>query len=98
MFNVGERITYFRQKKHITVNKLANMAGISQSYLRDLELGKKQPTVEYLSYICDALNISLVAFFADDEDEDTFTSLFNRLSDKQQKSLLSLLEAIVYAK
>lgn len=96
MFNVGERITYFRQNKHITVNKLANMAGISQSYLRDLELGKKQPTVEYLTYICDALNISLAAFFTDDKDNDTLTSLFSKLSNNQQKSLLSLLESIVH--
>ena len=38
--NVADRIKYFRQKNGITVNKLANMAGISQSYLRDIELGK----------------------------------------------------------
>lgn len=98
MFNVGERITYFRQKKHITVNKLANMAGISQSYLRDLELGNKQPTVEYLSYICGALNISLATFFTDDKDKNTLTSLFNELSENQQKSLLSFLESIVRTK
>ena len=39
--NVGEKITFYREKKNITVNKLANMSGVSQSYLRDLELGKK---------------------------------------------------------
>lgn len=38
------------------------MAGISQSYLRDVELGNKNPTVEVLSYLCDALGISLLDF------------------------------------
>ena len=48
--NVGERIKELREKRGLTVNKLANLAGISQSYLRDVELGNKNPTVETLSY------------------------------------------------
>ena len=43
--NVGERIKELREKRGLTVNKLANLAGISQSYLRDVELGNKNPTV-----------------------------------------------------
>ncbi len=39
----GKRITYFRTQKNYSVNKLANLAGISQSYLRDVELGNKNP-------------------------------------------------------
>lgn len=35
--NIGERIAYFRSSKGLTVNKLANLSGISQSYLRDIE-------------------------------------------------------------
>ena len=64
--NIGEKITYYRKKKNYSVNKLANLAGISQSYLRDIELGNKNPTIEFLSYICEALNISLKDFFDDD--------------------------------
>ena len=63
--DVGKRIKYFRQERGITVNKLANLAGVSQSYLRDIELGNKQPTVEYLSYICEALGVTMSAFFDD---------------------------------
>ena len=55
--NVGERIKELREKRGLTVNKLANLAGISQSYLRDVELGNKNPTVETLSYFCDALGM-----------------------------------------
>lgn len=61
--NVGLRIKELREKKGLTVNRLANMAGISQSYLRDVELGNKNPTVETLSYFCDALSVSLKDFF-----------------------------------
>ena len=59
--NVGKRIT-FSHRKNYSVNKLATLSGISQSYLRDIELGNKNPTIEILSYICEALNISLREF------------------------------------
>lgn len=91
---VGERIKYFRQKKGITVNKLANISGISQSYLRDIELGNKQPTVEYLSYICEALGVSLSYFF-DDSDESDIDALITRLTSSQKEALRTFLESMI---
>ena len=92
--NTGERIKFFREKRKLTVNKLANLAGVSQSYLRDLELNKKQPTVEYLSYICEALEITLEKFFSDEERKNEFAELISNLNDKQQKALLDFLKTL----
>ena len=97
--NVGERIKYFRTIKGYTTNKLANMAGISQSYLRDVELGNKNPTIEVLSYVCDALDISLHDFF----DEQTLNTIqkdpliekIYQLSPEQKKHLLNFLNSII---
>lgn len=89
--NVGERIRYFREKKGITVNKLANLSGVSQSYLRDIELGDKQPTVEYLGYICDALGVSLAAFF---DESDSLKEAVSRLTPPQREALLAFLEML----
>ena len=47
--NVASRITYLREKRGLTTNKLANLAGVSQSHLREIELGMRNPTVETLS-------------------------------------------------
>ena len=91
--DVGERIKFFREKKGITVNKLANLSGISQSYLRDIELGNKQPTVEYLSYVCEALGITLEKFFSDEEKKSELRNEIDKLTDIQRKSLLQLLKA-----
>ena len=96
--DVGSRIANFRTAKHYTVNKLATLAGISQSYLRDVELGKKNPTVEVLSYICEALDISLSEFF-DDEAQKKFTEdpLINtiyQLNAEQRNTLLSFLHSL----
>lgn len=92
--NIGNRIKFFREKKKITVNRLANLAGISQSYLRDLELGKKQPTVEYLSYICDALGITLETFFTEEKATDTLEEELKKLSKEQKDALLNFLKTI----
>ncbi len=92
--NVGARIRFFRQKQGLTVNGLAYLAGISQSYLRDIELGNKQPTVEYLSYICDALKISLEYFFTDDETQDRLLTAIKKLTEEQKATLINFLEAI----
>ena len=78
---VGEKITYFRNMKHYSVNKLANLAGISQSYLRDIELLNRNPTIEILTYICDALEISLETFFSETETPDPFDdALYQKIS------------------
>ncbi len=92
---VGKRITELRTRKGITVNKLAYMAGISQSYLRLIELGKTQPTIEYLQYICDALKIPISEFFASEGTEDRLTSLLCRLSDTQKQALCDFIEKMV---
>jgi len=62
--NIGERITYFRHARRYSVNYLANQAGISQSYLREIEIGHyTNPSVDILSNLCDVLGISLSEFF-----------------------------------
>lgn len=95
---INKRITYFRTLKGYSVNKLANLSGISQSYLREVELGNKNPTVEILSLLCDTLDISLKDFF-DDQTSDNFyndplIAKIYRLSSDQRKALLCFLETI----
>jgi len=96
---IAALITYYRTERGLSVNKLANMAGISQSYLRDVELGKKVPTITTLSYICDALNISLAEFFTTYcQQEAGVDSLMNeiyRLNPKQRKLLEDFLHSLL---
>ena len=94
--DIAARIKFFREQKGYTVNKLANLAGISQSYLRSVELGQKNPTIETLSELCGALDISLRDFF----DEETLSSLQHdelfqqmyRLNNEQRKAITALLK------
>lgn len=96
MFNVGARLIFFREIKGITTNKLANLAGISQSHLREIELGKKNPTVETLSYFCDALGITLSDFFSDADSgiNPILASSVKKLSNEQQLKLADFINEI----
>ncbi len=91
--NVGSRITELREQKGISVNKLAGLSGVSQSYLRDVELGNKQPTVEYLDYICEGLGITLKEFF-DDGSKSELEKAMLRLSPEQKYKLIAFLESL----
>ena len=62
-FNVGARIKELRMAKGLSTNKLSNLAGLSQSYVRNLEAGKyDNPTVDSLELICDAHGITFEDF------------------------------------
>ncbi len=85
-----------RERKGLTVNKLANNAGLSQSFLRDIELGNKNPTVETLSLFCDALDISLSDFFNEEKTEINpfLISALKKLSDSQQQKLSEFINCL----
>ena len=96
-YPVGDRLRFFREQKQISTNKLANLAGISQSYVRDIEMGNKNPTIEVLFQLCKALDISLRDFFDDDNKvllNDPLSTKIYRLNSVQREALLAFLNTI----
>ncbi len=96
-YPVGDRLRFFREQKQISTNKLANLAGISQSYVRDIEMGNKNPTIEVLFQLCKALDISLRDFFDDDNKlliNDPLSTRIYRLNSVQREALLAFLNTI----
>lgn len=96
--NLGERLIELRTAKGLTTNKLANLAGVSQSHLREIELGKRNPTVETLSYFCDVLGVSLSDFFAEDKASEISPLLLTavkKLSQAQQVKLAELIDTFI---
>lgn len=95
--DIGQRITELRVKKGWTTNRLANMSGVSQSFLRAVERGEKGISVESLSAVCWALEITLEHFFAQPENstlEAQVVQHVRRLSPTQQKALLAFLDSL----
>lgn len=94
---LSKRITQLREAKGYTINKLASQAGISQSFLRDIELCNKKPTIDTLDAICWALDISLRDFFDIEQDilSDELRLQIYKLSDIQRRQLLEFLKTIL---
>lgn len=102
-FPIGKRITEIREAKGYTINSLANKTGISQSYLRDLELGyKTNPSVEIIYLVCNALNVDLSEFFNSAietnnfEENDPLIKRINQMTNKQRDTLLSFLNEVKF--
>ena len=56
---IGIRIRYLRNMKELSQEKLALEAGLNPAFLGHIERGLKCPTIDTLSKIATALNISL---------------------------------------
>lgn len=61
---VKNRILQLYEEKDLTVNALANMAGLPPSSIKNILYGKsKNPKIATTKIICDGLNLSLKEFF-----------------------------------
>jgi len=56
---IAKRITATMKRKKLSVNHLADYAGIGRGYLSELLRGKKAPTVKTLAKIAAALDVDL---------------------------------------
>lgn len=52
-----------REELGLTQKELAEKAGITQSFLCDIEQGRSKPSIDTAVKIADALNISDIKFF-----------------------------------
>lgn len=97
--DIGQRIIQLREAQGWSTNRLAYNCGLSQSFLRSVELGEKGISVESLSLLCDALRISLRDFFDDPAERselpDRLSCQIARMTAEQQKALSSFLNTIV---
>ena len=94
-FNVSARIKELRMERGLSTNKLSNLAGLSQSYVRKLENGECSPTLESLELLCHALNITFRDFINYKEAsllQLQAIHLISELSDDQLEGLCKLLK------
>lgn len=90
---VAKRIKELREAKKLKKNALANIAGISPTYLSQLEKGEKSPTIEYLDHICWGLGITLEEFFHR-EGELPLVDRINALTPEQKQLLNQFLNSL----
>ena len=92
--NVSKRLITLRTQCGYTQNKLAELAGVSQSHLRRVELGEADITINHLQLLCDALDISLKEFFDEELIINEIDVAISKLSPKQKKLLAAFLNGL----
>jgi len=60
---IGERIKTIRENKGLKQIELAEMAGISNSYLSDIEKGRTTPSIRTLTRLAEALGVEVGYIF-----------------------------------
>ncbi|CAM4344183.1 transcriptional regulator with XRE-family HTH domain [Paenibacillus endophyticus] len=61
---IGENIRLVRQKRGLSQEQLALLAGMNTSYIGQIERGEKNPTVKTLEKIAKALDINITDLFS----------------------------------
>jgi transcriptional regulator with XRE-family HTH domain len=75
---LGKRIKKFRTSKGITLQELAQKAGLTRGYLSKIERSKKAPPVSTLISIAKALKISISEIFGETEENNVRISLVKK--------------------
>ena len=63
-YRLGQRLKSYRLHKNLSQEKLAELADCHPTYVGQLERGEKNPTVESVRKVANALDISLAELFA----------------------------------
>lgn len=68
MDDIGKKIKDLRIEKRLTLQEVAEKTGLSASFLSQVERSKSSITLQSLSKISDALNVSRSYFFSDERE------------------------------
>lgn len=60
---VGRSLKALRRERSLSQEALAAAAEVHQTYLSDLENGKRNPSIDILARLADALNVDVTELF-----------------------------------
>lgn len=102
-FSLGDRLRYIRFSKGLSQEEVALRAEITTAYYGLVERNRKNPTVKILDKICQALGITLMEVFSQNQtsskeyDELTMQiiSQLNGQPDEMKQVILNVIKQIV---
>ena len=104
MYNVdysalGKRIRSERRRQELTQGKLAEMAEISESFMGQIERGGRILSIETLTKLANALNMSIEYILCGEHNHHKLLSEIHdallRMHDHRRKTLLSMMKTLV---
>ena len=90
-FPLGDRVRVARKQLGITGEKLSEICNIDPSYLRQIECGRKLPSLQIFITLCQALKVSPAVLLADYlpapayEERDRLHELYRTLTPEQKE-------------
>lgn len=83
--NIGENIKKYRKEKGMTQEELAQKCGLSKNGLWNYENNRREPTIDVLIKISDALEVSLFDILGDKIDKKQVALLVNYLNKTNEE-------------
>ena len=100
--DIAKRLRTVRKSKNISVYKLSQLSYVSETHIRDIERGDRNPSIEILSRLAEHLGISLADLFNENEDvlylnneEKELVECFRMMSKEKSNALLHFLKTLV---
>ena len=66
-YNLGERLKFLRESRGLTQSGLSKLAKVSQATIAHIEVNSKDPSVNTLKKIAQALDVHIATLFATDD-------------------------------
>ena len=98
---LGQRIRALRNRKKLTQEQIAEIAGLNPKYWSDLELGNETVSVRNLTKIAKALDVPLADLVSAEHEaprqelEKEVQKMINEADDAQLKTIYRILTAVV---
>jgi len=94
---LGKGIRFYRQQKQFSQAMLAEKAGISITFLSNIERGIKYPTSDTLSAIANGLDVEVYELFRHDHSPVKNRNLFERFKIDITKNIMETLKVVYKA-
>ena len=92
--DVALRLARLREKKGVSARDMSLSIGQNEGYIKNIETGKSNPSLDGILYICDYLGISPAEFFDLDSSNpsklNAIVTDMKKLSDKQLDTIAAL--------
>ncbi len=63
-YSLGERLKFLRELRKMTQNELASASGLTQATIANLESERKDPSIQTLDKIANALDVHIATLFS----------------------------------
>ncbi len=99
--DISKRLKDIRKSKDISVYKLSQLSGVSETHIRDLERGDRNPSLDTIAKIAAAMGLSLPELLNETDKatylnskEQELVECFRKLPDDKADALLAFLKTL----